>query len=67
MKMLNKCDLQQTALNHSSNVDYDDFINIYRECTNEPYPFLNTNITFPSDHPLNFRKRLIDDIFKRKT
>ena len=56
--------LKQIALNHSSNIRlwwlYD------KKCTNELYSFLNTNIMFPSDHPLHFRKSLIDDIPKRK-
>ena len=33
MKVNNKRELQYIALNHSADIDYHDFINIYRECT----------------------------------
>ena len=35
MKIPNKRELQQLALNHSSDIDYKDFINIYKKCTNK--------------------------------
>ena len=38
-KLNNKGDLQNTAINHSSDTDYKDFIKIYRNCTKEPYIF----------------------------
>ena len=38
-KIPNKRELQQIAINHSSNISSKDFINIYRECTAEPYSF----------------------------
>ena len=31
MKILNKRELQQTALNHSSDIDFKDFMNIYKK------------------------------------
>ena len=37
MKILNKRELQQIALNHSSDIDFKDFMKIYKECTKEPY------------------------------
>ena len=39
MKILNKRELQQIALNHSSDIDFKDFMKIYKECTKEPYFF----------------------------
>ena len=33
----NKRELQQIAINHSSDISIKDFINIYRKCTVEPY------------------------------
>ena len=38
-KIPNKRELQQIALNHSSDIEFKDFINIYRKCTTEPYSF----------------------------
>ena len=40
MKILNKRELQQMVLNHSSDIDFKDFINIYKKCTAETYSFL---------------------------
>ena len=39
MKIPNKRELQQIALNHLSDIDFKDFIKIYKKCTAEPYPF----------------------------
>ena len=37
---LNKRELQNIAINHSGDVDYKDFVKIYRNCTKGPYSFL---------------------------
>ena len=39
MKILNKKELQQIALNHSSDIDFKDFMKIYKKCTAEPLLF----------------------------
>ena len=59
MKIPNKRELQQIALNHSSDVDFKDFMQIYKKCTTEPYSFLVNDTTLPSDGPLRFRKNLL--------
>ena len=59
MKIPNKRELQQIALNHSSNIDFKDFIKIYKSYTKEPYFFLVNDTTLPSDDPLRFRKNLL--------
>ena len=43
-----KKELQNIAINHSADIDYKDFIKIYRECTKEPYNFLTIDTTLPS-------------------
>ena len=35
MKIPNKRQLQKIALNHSSDIDFKDFIKIYKKCTAE--------------------------------
>ena len=55
MKIPNKRELQQIALNHSS-----DFMKIYKKCTAEPYFFLVNDTALLSDNPLRFRKCLLD-------
>ena len=58
MKISNKRELQQIALNHSSDIDFKDFMNICKKCTVEPHSFLINDTTLPSDDPLRFRKNL---------
>ena len=58
MKIPNKRELSQIALNHSSDIDFKDFTNIYKKCTTEPYSFLVNDTTLPDD-PLRFRKNLL--------
>ena len=60
MKIPNKRELQQIASNHSSDIDFKDFMNIYKKYTKEPYSFLVNDTTLPSDDPLRFRKNLLD-------
>ena len=58
MKINNKRELQNIAINHSVYIYYKDFVKIYRECTKEPYPFLTIDTTLPASNPLRFRKNL---------
>ena len=60
MKIPNKRELQQIAINHSSDNNTKDFINIYKKCTDKPYSFLVNDATLSSDDPLRFRKNLYD-------
>ena len=57
MKILNKREHQQTAL--TSDIDFKDFIKIYKKCTAEPYSFSVNDATLASDNPLRFRKNLL--------
>ena len=59
MKIPNKRELQQIALNHSSDMDFKYFMKIYKKCTAEPYSFLVNDTTLSSDDPLRFRKNLL--------
>ena len=59
MEIPNKRELQQIVLNHSSNIDFKDFMKMYKKYTKEPYTFLFNDTTLPSDDPLRFRKNLL--------
>ena len=39
MKIPNKREFQHIAFNHSSDIGYKDFMNLYKNCTAEPYSF----------------------------
>ena len=41
----NKRELQSIAINHSSDINYKDFVNIYRNCTKETYNILTIDTT----------------------
>ena len=62
MKINNKKELQNIAINHSAEIHYKDFMKIYRECTREPYNFLTIDTTLPASNPLSFRKNLFDTL-----
>ena len=59
-KIPNKRELQQIAINRSSDISTKDFTNIYKECTAEPYWFLVIDSTLASNNPLRFRKNLFN-------
>ena len=59
-KILSKRELQQIAINHSSDISTEDFVNIYRKYTAEPYSFFVNDTTLASDNPLRFRKNLFN-------
>ena len=54
MKISNKEELQQIAFNHSSDIDFRDFMNPYKKCTTKPY-------SFPCN-PLHIKKNLLEEI-----
>ena len=58
MKIPDKRELQQIAINHSSAKDFKELINIYKKDTDERYSFLVSDTTLASDNPLRFRKNL---------
>ena len=60
MKIHNKRELQQIAIDNLADIDYKDFLKIYRNCTNEPYSFLTTENTLPANNPKRFRKNFSD-------
>ena len=60
MKIPNNRELQQVALNHSLDIDFKDFIKIYKKYTAEPYLLLVNDTTLPPDNPLRFRKNLLN-------
>ena len=59
-KLNNKRELQNIAINHSGDIDYKDFIKIYRDCTKQPFNFLTIDATRPIDKKIikNFDESL---------
>ena len=46
------------AFNHSSDIDFIDFMNLCKKCTAKSYIFLVIDTTLASDNPLRFRKNV---------
>ena len=62
MKINDKIELQNIARSHSADIDYNDFLKIYRECTKEPFNFLRIDTTLPATNPLRLRKHLFKSL-----
>ena len=60
MKIHHKRELQYIAINHPADIDYKDFMKIYRKCTSEPYSFLTIDTKLPANNPLLFRKNILE-------
>ena len=55
LKINNTRELQSIVTNHSADIDYQDFFNIYKECTEEPYFFLTIDTKLPASKKIFFR------------
>ena len=60
IKILNRRELQQITFNHSSDIDFQDFMNLYKNCNTNQYSVLVIDTTLPSDNYLRFRKNLLE-------
>ena len=56
MKIKNRKEFKNIAINHSADIDSKDFMKIYRECTKEPYSVLTTD-TVTCKRSLKFQKK----------
>ena len=59
MKINNKKELQNIAINHSADIDYNDVVRSCRECTGKPYSFLTIDTTLAASESLRFRRTLL--------
>ena len=64
MKIHNRRELQNIAIDHSADIEYKDFLKIYRNCAKEPYSFLTIDTTLPTDNTMRFRKKFSDSLKK---
>ena len=62
IKIPNEWELQQIKFNHSSDINFQDLMNLYKKSTTEPYSFLVIDTTLPSDNSSHFRKKLLETI-----
>ena len=57
-KISDKREIQQIALNHSSNINFKDFIKIYTKCIDKTNSFYVNDATLSSDNPWKFNINL---------
>ena len=62
MKVPNKRELQQIAFNHSSDIDFQNFMNLYKKWTGKPYSFLIIDTTLASDNSSRFKNNFSERI-----
>ena len=62
MKIYNKRELQQIAINYSADMDYQVFLKIYKNCIKKLYSFLTIDTTLSADNHSRFRKTLLDSL-----
>ena len=60
MKISNKRELRPIAINHSSDIDFRGFMNLYKKYAAKLYSFLVNDTTVASDNPLRFRRHLLE-------
>ena len=59
MKIPNKREIQQIVSDDSTDIDFKDFMKLYKNYTKGPYSFLVNDTTLSADNPLRFRKNLL--------
>ena len=64
MKIPNKREFQQIGFNRSSDIDFQDFMNLYKKCNSKPYSFLIIDTAIVSDNSSRFNKNLSERIEK---
>ena len=61
MKIPSKSELWQIASNHSPDIDFKDFMKLYKEYGKEPYSFLVNDMILSPDNSLRLRKSLLQN------
>ena len=58
MKISNEREFYQVALYHLSDIEFKDFIKLFKDYTKGPFSILVNDTSFLSENPLTFRKNL---------
>ena len=66
MKIPNKREIQQSAFNNSSDIGFQDFMNLYKKSIAKPLSFLVIDTTLASDNSSVFRENLLETIEEKK-
>ena len=64
MKIPNKQERQKIACHNTWDIDFKEFMNLYKRCTAKPCSFLVNDTTFVSDNNLHLGKNPLERIWK---
>ena len=59
MEIPNRRERHQIASIHLSDIDFKDFVKLYKDYTKEPYSFLVNDTALSSDYLLRFRENVL--------
>ena len=62
IKIHSRRELTNIAINHSADIEYKDFMMIFRKCRKEPYSFLTIDTTLHTNNSLRFRKNILGSL-----
>ena len=62
MKVSSKEGLQQITFKHSQDIEFRNFMNLYKKCTAKPYSFLMINAILASDNLSRFKSNILEKI-----
>ena len=62
MEVSNKRELPQIVYSSSLDIDFEEFMNLYKKCTKKPHPFLDIDTIHSLDDSLSFRNNLSERI-----
>ena len=65
IKIPSKQELEQITFNRSSDIDFKNFMGLYKKCTAKSYSPLAIDATLASDKPLRFREDILERIQKQ--
>ena len=60
MKIHNRGELQNIAVDYSADIDYKEFLKINKNSTKEPYSLFAIDAALPADNSMGFRKNFSD-------
>ena len=60
MRITNKRKLQKIEFNHASDIDFQDFMNLYKKYTAKSYSFLVIDTTLATNNSSRFRKNVLE-------
>ena len=62
MKVSSKEGLQQITFKHSQDIEFRNFMNLYKKRAAKPYSFLMINAILASDNLLRFKSNILEKI-----